>query len=153
MEEIWGQSELTRFIGKGRLMSINEKFRKTKVFRVAITYLVYVWVLIQVADVIVSGNDLPESLLGNLTTVLIIGFPVVIVSTWIFASIREGRKREYEVINERAPPGESQNIFNWLLIALLVLALAYFATDKFLIEPVQENKVIESAEYKSRIEK
>jgi TolB-like protein len=60
------------------------ELKRRKVFRVAVTYIVLGWVLIQVADTIAPMMNLPEAAPRFVLFLLIILFPVSIFLAWAF---------------------------------------------------------------------
>jgi TolB-like protein len=65
------------------------------------------FVVLQVADILQEGLNLPESFLPVATAVLLLGFPIAIVLAWAFESTPEGIKR-----TEDAAPGELRAIMS-----------------------------------------
>jgi class 3 adenylate cyclase/tetratricopeptide (TPR) repeat protein len=60
------------------------ELRRRKVFRSAFSYLIVAWVLVEVASVVLPAFDAPDWLLRALITVLVVGFPPVLILAWVF---------------------------------------------------------------------
>jgi hypothetical protein len=77
-------------------MNFNEFFKELKrrnVYRVAITYAVVAWLLIQVASILLPTFDAPLWVMKTLTLVLLIGFPLALVLAWAFEMSPKGMVR------------------------------------------------------------
>lgn len=60
------------------------ELNKRRVTRVAIAYLVIAWFVLQVADVVVPAVGLPEWAITLVLALLVAGFPLAIVLSWVF---------------------------------------------------------------------
>jgi len=119
-----------------------EQLRQRNVHRVALAYLAGAWLLIQVADTL-SPDILPAGAFRALLIVAAIGFIPALILAWIFEWSPKGLKRE-----RAKPVGASPPDSPWLnraIIVTLVIAVAYFAIDKFLVDPARDEKEIEAA--------
>ncbi len=61
-----------------------QELRKRRVIRVAIAYLVFCWLALQVADVVLPAMGLPDWSMTVVLVLLAVGLPVAIVLSWIF---------------------------------------------------------------------
>jgi adenylate cyclase len=119
-----------------------EQLRQRNVHRVALAYLAGVWLLIQIVDTL-TPDILPAGVFRVTVIAAAIGFIPAVVLAWIFEWTPEGLKRE-RAAPAGAPPPDSR----WLdrgIIVTLVVAVAYFAIDKFLLDPVRDEEEIEAA--------
>lgn len=100
--------------------------------RVGLLYAVGGWVILQVADVLAGLLSLPDWTLRLVAFLLVLGFPLVLVFSWVFELTPEGIKRESELPPDRSTPAGSARKFNLavgLLLAIAVLLLlANFAS-------------------------
>ena len=69
------------------------ELQRRKVLRVAATYLVGAWVVLQVAVALQTAWALEASFSGTILNLLIVGFPVVLGLAWFFEITPEGIKR------------------------------------------------------------
>jgi TolB-like protein/Flp pilus assembly protein TadD len=90
-------------------MPVFRELQRRNVFRVAATYVVTAWLLIEIGNTLEETLNLPEWADTLLAFFLIIGFPIVLFFSWAF-----------EIKLNRA------------LLIVMAVALAYFAADKFL---------------------
>jgi len=78
------------------------ELKRRNVYRVAITYTVVSWVLIQIATQVFPFFEIPIWAVRVLVLLLVLGFPVALIFAWAFELTPEGIKRTEEV-----PPDES----------------------------------------------
>jgi adenylate cyclase len=74
-----------------------------------------------------------------------LGLPLVIVFAWAFELTPEGIKRESEVDRSQSIATETGRKLDYSIIAVLVLALGYFAYDKFFVAADREAALVEAA--------
>ena len=118
-------------------MSFIAELKRRNVFRVAIAYIIVAWLLLQVADTLVPALHLPEWFTSGIALLLILGFPISIIFAWAFEMTPEGVKREREVDRSQSITPQTGQKLNITIIVLLAFAVAYFATDKFLLQDRQ----------------
>jgi len=78
------------------------ELQRRNVYRVAVTYTVVSWVIIQIATQVFPFFAIPDWAVRLIVLLLILGFPVALVLAWAFELTPEGIKRTEEV-----PPHES----------------------------------------------
>ncbi|MDX2427092.1 MAG: hypothetical protein QNK22_00185, partial [Xanthomonadales bacterium] len=116
-------------------MSFFNELRRRNVFRVGIAYAIVAWLLLQVSDTLVPALHLPEWFNSGVVFVLIIGFPIAMIFAWAFEMTPEGIKKEKDVDRSQSMTTVTGQKLNNAIIGILVLALAYFVIDKFLLQP------------------
>jgi TolB-like protein len=126
-------------------MSLFAELKRRNVFRVAMLYLVASWLLLQVADVGVSLLGLPEWIGKAIVLFLAIGFPLVLIFSWIFELTPEGLKREKDLDRSQSVTAHTSHRINTLIVVLLVLAIAAVVVDRMVPEavPVAEAPAIQ----------
>ncbi len=72
-------------------MSLFEELKQRKVLRVAATYAVIAWLLIQVSATVGPALKLPEWTSTFVTVLLILGFPAAVVLAWTHDIVRAGK--------------------------------------------------------------
>jgi TolB-like protein/Tfp pilus assembly protein PilF len=134
-------------------LAIFEELKRRNVFKVAISYVIVAWLLLQVSDTLAPALLLPEWFQSGVAFVLIIGFPIALFFAWAFELTPDGLRRDSGSEQDAPAPSTGQRL-NGLIIILLVVALAYFAYDEFVIEksPVSSEQTVEhpAAESASR---
>lgn len=79
------------------MASVWGELKRRNVVRVAIAYAVVVWLLLQVADVVLDNIGAPAWLFRAILLVLFIGFPLALIFAWAFEMTPEGVKKEKDV--------------------------------------------------------
>ena len=119
-----------------------EQLRQRNVHRVALAYLAGAWLIIQIVDTM-TPDILPAGVFRITVLVAAIGFVPALILAWIFEWTPEGLKREHAV-----PAGTPAPESRWLdraIIVTLIVAVGYFAIDKFIVDPARDEARIEAA--------
>lgn len=111
------------------------ELKRRNVIRMAGLYLVAAWFLIQVAGTVLPMFGAPDWLPRSIVILLVIGFVPALIFSWVFELTPEGLKRDAEVKPERSIAPQTGRRMDRMIIAVLVLALGYFAFDKFFLAP------------------
>ena len=97
--------------------SFFSELRRRNVFRVALTYAVVAWLLIEIASVLLPLVDAPESLITAFVVLLALGFAVALFISWSFEMTPEGLKRTQDLSPERGhsllEPSQVRDIHLW----------------------------------------
>jgi len=112
-------------------MTLFEELKRRNVIRVAIAYGVVSWLLLQVIATVVPILHLPEWVAKLTLVVLALGFVPALIFAWAFELTPEGVKKESEVDRAQSILPQTGRKLDRIIIAFLVLALGYFAYDKF----------------------
>jgi ketosteroid isomerase-like protein len=91
--------------------SLFSELRRRNVFRVALTYTVVAWLLIEIASVLLPLVDAPESLITAFVVLLALGFAVALFISWSFEMTPEGLKRTQDLSPEDIIPYWSRRKF------------------------------------------
>src|SRR5262249_39717419 len=108
------------------------------VIRMAGLYLVGAWLFTQVATTLLPLFGVPEWLLRGVVLLLAIGFIPALIFSWAFELTPEGLKRDEELPPEHSIAPQTARRMDRIIIVVLVLALGYFAFDKFVLTPRHE---------------
>jgi len=120
-----------------------EELKRRNVFRVGIAYVVVAWLVIQVADVVINNIGAPDWVFRVMLLALGLSFPLVLIFAWAFEMTPEGLKREKEVDRSQSITPVTGRKLDFTIIGILVLALAYFAVDKFVLTPKENIRLAE----------
>ena len=82
-------------------MSLLAELKRRNVFRVAMFYAVASWVLLQVGGLLFEALEVPPWGLKLLLGLLLLGFPLALVFSWIYELTPEGLKREHDIDPQR----------------------------------------------------
>ena len=124
------------------MSSLFTELRRRNVIRVGLAYIVAAWLLLQVADVVLNNIEAPEWVFQAILLVVGLGFPLALLFAWAFELTPEGLKKEKDVDRSESVTHVTGRKLDFAIIGVLVLALGYFAYDKFVIgTPVDESSV------------
>src|SRR6476660_8895061 len=107
------------------------ELKRRNVIRMAGLYLVGAWLIVQVSGTVLPMFGAPDWLPRSVVILLALGFVPVLVFAWVFELTPEGIKRDAEVKPEESIAPQTARRMDRLIIAMLILALVYFAFDKF----------------------
>src|SRR5207249_7829005 len=114
------------------------ELKRRNVIRAAGLYLVGAWLLTQVASTVLPMFGAPDWLPRSIVSLLAIGFVPTLIFSWVFELTPEGLKRDEDVRPEESIAPQTARRMNRMIIAVLLLALAYFAFDKFVLTPKRD---------------
>src|SRR6195256_4120681 len=114
------------------------ELKRRNVVRMAGLYLVGAWLLTLVASTVLPMFGAPDWLPRSIVILLSIGFVPALIFSWVFELTPQGLKRDEDVPPEQSIAPKTARRMNRMIIAVLVLAIAYFAVDKFVLNPRRE---------------
>jgi TolB-like protein len=133
-------------------MGIISELRRRNVFRVAIAYVVVAWLVLQVGDTLAPALRLPDWINSALAFFLVLGFPLALVFAWAFELTPDGIKREKDVDRSDSITQQTGKKFNRVIIVVLVIAVAFFAFDKFVLDPSRDAELVQAATETTQVE-
>jgi len=98
--------------------SFFSELRRRNVFRVALTYAVVAWLLIEIASVVLPLVDAPESIITAFVVLLALGFAVALFISWAFEMTPEGLKRTQDLSPDEVIPYWSRRKFATFIIGV-----------------------------------
>ncbi len=116
-------------------MNLLAELRRRNVIRMAGLYLVGAWLIVQVAATLLPVFEAPGWMMKTLVALLAIGFIPALVVSWVFELTSDGLKRDSEVTNTESVAPQTARRMDRMIIVVLLLALGYFALDKFVLAP------------------
>jgi len=117
-------------------MKLWRELKRRNVVRVATGYAALGWMLIEIADTVFPRLLLPGWSVTLVIVTLAVGFPIVLVLSWVYELTPEGIKRDAELDHDTAPATGRR--VDYVVIGLLTVAVAYFVVDKFLLVGQQD---------------
>jgi len=121
------------------------ELKRRNVLRMAGLYLVGAWLVVQVAGTVLPMFGAPDWLPRTIVVLLAIGFVPAVILSWVFELTPQGLKREDDVAPEQSITPQTGRRMDRMIIVVLVLALGYFAFDKFALTPRREAARVSSA--------
>jgi TolB-like protein len=136
----------------GDPMSLFNELKRRNVIRVAMAYVVASWLIIQVVETILPAFGYGDVALRYIVIFLAVAFIPTLVFSWAFEFTPEGLKREVDVDREHSITRFTGKRLDRIIMVLLALGLGYFAFDKFVLDPVEDVQIAESAHQEGRSE-
>ncbi len=125
-------------------MQLFKELQRRNVFRVAIGYIVSSWLLAQVADLVLENIGAPDWVMQTILLILALGFPVVVFFSWAYEVTPDGIKRETEADSSQSITHVTGRKLDRAITAMLIVALGYFAYDKFVLSAAREAALVEA---------
>ena len=110
-----------------RESSFFAELKRRNVFRVALTYAVVAWLLIEVAAVLLPMLNAPQWIITAFLVLLALGFAVALFISWAFEMTPEGLKRTEELSPDEVIPYWSRRKFARFIIGMAVIAFGLSA--------------------------
>ena len=107
--------------------SLFSELRRRNVFRVALTYAVVAWLLIEVTAFFLPMLDAPEWLITAFVVLLALGFALAMFISWSFEMTPEGLKRTEDLSPDEVIPYWSRRKFARFIIGVAVIAFGLSA--------------------------
>jgi TolB-like protein/tetratricopeptide (TPR) repeat protein len=126
-------------------VSLIAELKRRNVIRMAGLYLVGAWLLVQVAGTVLPMFGAPAWVPRTIVIVLAIGFLPALAFAWVFEMTPEGIKRDDEVDPAKSIAPQTAQRMNRMIITVLVLALGYFAVDKYVLAPKRSQTNVATA--------
>jgi len=124
-------------------MSLYSELQRRNVFRVGIAYLAAAWLVTEVAGTVFPMFGFSDTPGRIIVTLLIIGFPLFLIFSWVFEITPEGLMLEKDIRRGTSVDRGSGKRLDRIIIVLLVVAVGYFAVDKFVLEPVRVADIVQ----------
>ena len=135
-------------------MDFLREVKRRNVHRMAGLYLVGAWLVVQIAATIFPAFGFADLAVRVVVIVLAIAFLPALVFSWIFELTPAGLKRESSLDHALDPESSVASPvgkhLDRLIMAVLALALGYFAFDKFVLAPQREATQREAARQQGR---
>ena len=124
--------------------SFFSELRRRNVFRVALTYAVVAWLLIEIASVLLPLIDAPESIITAFVVLLALGFLVALFISWAFEITTEGLKRTQDLSPDDVIPYWSRRKFATFIFGVAGMAFCLSAYHLLFPAPVRNLSPSES---------
>jgi TolB-like protein/Tfp pilus assembly protein PilF len=105
-----------------------EELRRRNVLRVATAYALVAWIIIEAGSVLLPTFGASETTFQAYVVVVLIGFFVSLVFAWVFEITPDGVKLDKDVDRDAVSYQKKEGLTNYVIIALLVAALAVSLT-------------------------
>jgi TolB-like protein/Flp pilus assembly protein TadD len=112
-------------------LSLIAELKRRNVFKAGVAYLALGWVVTQVTSTVTPLLHLPDWIGTVVVWIGVIGFPFVMMFSWVYEITPEGLRRESEVDRAASITHVTGRRLDYIIIALLVMAMALFTFDRF----------------------
>jgi TolB-like protein len=112
-------------------MSLVGELKRRNVFRVGAAYLVVGWLVLQIVDTVGPMLSLPDAFARGVLLLLAIGFPVMLVGSWVF-ELTPGGLRTQGAAGESGHRTSPKKL-NAVIIAGLAAALVFVIVDAYVL--------------------
>jgi TolB-like protein/Tfp pilus assembly protein PilF len=113
-------------------MSFYEELKRRNVVKAAVLYVIASWLILQIADVLFDAMELPPTWVRLVLAILILGFPLALIFSWVFEITPEGLQREKDVDRSQSITADTGRKVNVLIIVMLALAIAVVVMDQLM---------------------
>lgn len=127
------------------MQSLFAELKRRNVIRVGAAYLITAWLLAQVADLALESFGAPDWVMKTILMVLLIGFPLALIFAWAFELTPEGVKRDSQVDHSASDNSLGRRQLDRIIIIVLVVAVAYFALDRWVLDRSPEPAAVADA--------
>ncbi|MFT5139027.1 MAG: TolB-like protein [Lysobacterales bacterium] len=127
-------------------MNFFTELKRRNVFRVAFAYSITGWLIAQIAGLAADSFGAPGWVMKMIITMLLLGFPVAMVMAWAYDLTPDGLRRD---AGDEAAQSASKSKLDHTITFVLVVALAYFAYDKFVLNPQRDVVTAQSTQQAS----
>ena len=102
--------------------SFFSELKRRNVYKVAVTYLVAGWLVIQIATQVFPFLEVPNWVVRLVLALVVTGFPIAAVSAWAFEITRQGIKRTD--VADALPLSEQRHPHAWIYVVLICGAVS-----------------------------
>ncbi len=107
------------------------ELRRRNIYKVAIAYAMIAWLLVQIATQTFPALEIPSWCVRLVVVLLLLGFPIAIIFTWVYEITPEGIKRTEDLTPEESIKGATGRKLNSLIIGVLLCAIAFLVFQRF----------------------
>jgi len=115
-------------------MSLLAEIQRRNVVRVAVAYAIVGWLLVQVAATVFPVLQMPAWTVAFVTMLLVLGFPVALILSWVYELTPSGIQRTKAVPLTQSAAGVTGRKLDFVIIALLSLAVVYFILERYALD-------------------
>jgi len=127
-----------------------EELVRRNVIRLGLAYVAGSWLIVQAVETLFPAFGIGPAAVRTVIIVLAIGLVPALIFAWVFELTPEGLKLERDVDRGASITPRTGHLLDRIIIVVLVLALGYFAIDKFLLAPTRDAANIQEATERGR---
>ena len=104
-------------------MSLFSELKRRNIFRVGLLYAMLAWLIIEIGGLLVLLLGIPGWVYRFVCALLVIGFPLCLVLSWIYEITPDGLKREFEVERDDSITHETGRRITRIVLGVLALII------------------------------
>jgi TolB-like protein/Tfp pilus assembly protein PilF len=121
------------------------ELKRRNVFRVGIAYAITAWLIAQIAGLAADSFGAPDWVMKMIITMLMLGAPIAMVLAWAYELTPGGLRRESDIEPGQSRAEANASKLDRTITIALVLAVAYFSYDKFVLDPRRDAALLKDA--------
>ena len=122
-----------------------DELRRRNVLRVALAYGAAAWLIAQLVETVLPVFGVSDTTIRVIFVLLGIGFIPALVFSWVYEITPEGLRREKDIDRSVSITARTGKALDRIIILTLGVAVAYFAVDKFVLDPARDAAMLEQA--------
>ena len=107
------------------------ELKRRNVFKAAVAYIVFAWLLLQVGSLVLPIIEAPEYLMKLLLLMLSVGFPLWLIFAWVYEITPQGLKKTEDVREAESITAQTSSKLNKVIITILSVVVLVFAYQMF----------------------
>ena len=107
-----------------------EELKNRNVYKVATAYAISGWFIMQVVNTVGDNLLWPNVIAATITKILIVGFPVALVLTWLFEFTPQGLTRTGTVQKDTTDNRKASRRLNHIIIGGLAITLCFMLVER-----------------------
>ncbi len=123
-------------------MTFFSELTRRNVVRVGIAYVIVGWLLAQIAEFAALHFGAPDWALKIFVGFVILGLPIILIFAWAFELTPEGIRLEKHVDREKSITAKTGRKLDFIIIAVMAIALVYMVADKFIAGPEAQTETV-----------
>jgi TolB-like protein/predicted Zn-dependent protease len=127
------------------MRSFFRELRRRNVYRVGAMYAVAGWLLVQIATQVLPIFDVSALAQRLIVLLIVAGFPIALVLSWIYEVTPEGIKRTEEVEPHESITHHTGRKLDFVIIAVLGLAVIFLVVQHYWMPPRVATQIIDKS--------
>jgi len=107
------------------------ELRRRNVFKVGAAYAIVGWLAIEVAATVLPIFEAPDWIVQVLTFLVILGFPLALILSWIYDLTPDGIERTGAASSSAVPATGTK--LNYAIVGLLIVTVAFMFVDNYVL--------------------
>ena len=106
------------------------ELKRRNVYKVAVSYAVVAWLLIQVATQVFPFFEIPNWTIRLVVLLMVIGFPIALIMAWAFELTPQGLKRT-EALDQSGVAQSKKKTWIYVVITAAALSIGIFFLGRY----------------------